>query len=266
MAESLELQESRPKRMKMESEAVVVGLLDLPNELLQNIFSNLSQFDVHRNVALVCKRFFEISRLPKLNENLKVNLVMDEDTGEIDTFFKIDKILKIFPACNLELNFMQELVTGYCYERIFPMRKLKRFAPSVKKLSMQFINASERDNFLYDMDMLSFKFENLESLVLDLRSADDEDYESPFRNHEYDDDAEWSGIQLAPSTIWKNISNLTYLRIKSNWEWRVPVRLFNTSQCHIFVKNVPYMMATDFDHGFGFYSYSFTQKSFLKDN
>ena len=219
--------------MKMESEAVVVGLLDLPNELLQNIFSNLSQFDVHRNVALVCKRFFEISRLPKLNENLKVNLVMDYDTGEIDTFLKIDKILRIFPACNLELNYIQELPTGSVYERLFPIRKLKRFASSVKKLSMKFKHIPERDNFLYDMNSLSFEFENLESLVLDLRSADDEDNESQWRNHEYDGAVtEWSGMQLAPPTIWEDFSNLTYLRIKSNWEWRVPVRLFNRMCTH----------------------------------
>ena len=76
---------------------------------------------------------------------------------------------------------------------------------------MKFKHGPERDNFLYDMNSLSFEFENLESLVLDLRSADDEDNESQWRNHEYDGVAsEWSGMQLAPPTIWEDFLSLQF--------------------------------------------------------
>ena len=234
MSESPELQESRPKRMKMESEAVI-GLLDLPSEVLQNIFSRLSHYDVQRNVALVCKRLLEISRLPKLCENVKVNLIMDEHTGETDVLFRIDKILKIFPACKLELSYVQgRKLDGHIYDRLFPIKKLERFASSVKTLSMDFVQSEVRDNFLYDMCELRFKFKNLESLALDLRRPDllDRDWSESislfrdFRNHDYMMDHEylrvkdWSGIQLAPPWIWENFSNLKHLRIKSNWQWR----------------------------------------------
>ena len=38
------------------------NLLDLPNEILAQIFSMLRQEDILRNVARVCKRFLEITR------------------------------------------------------------------------------------------------------------------------------------------------------------------------------------------------------------
>ena len=40
-----------------------IGILDVPNEILFQIFRQLTVQDVHQNVALVCKRFFRISRM-----------------------------------------------------------------------------------------------------------------------------------------------------------------------------------------------------------
>ncbi len=41
-------------------------LEDLPDEILLNIFGRLELNDVHQGVALVCKRFFQASRVPEL--------------------------------------------------------------------------------------------------------------------------------------------------------------------------------------------------------
>ena len=43
-----------------------INILDLPNEVLIKIFSNLSPEDIYKNVALVCSRFLEVTRSPKL--------------------------------------------------------------------------------------------------------------------------------------------------------------------------------------------------------
>ena len=43
-----------------------INILDLPNEVLLKIFSNLSPEDISQNVALVCNRFLEVTRSPKL--------------------------------------------------------------------------------------------------------------------------------------------------------------------------------------------------------
>ena len=43
-----------------------INILDLPNEVLLKIFSNLSPEDIYKNVALVCNRFLEVTRSSKL--------------------------------------------------------------------------------------------------------------------------------------------------------------------------------------------------------
>ena len=53
------------KKSKIEDvEASEIGILHLPNEILKIIFMKLPQYDVQRNLALVCKTFLDISRLP----------------------------------------------------------------------------------------------------------------------------------------------------------------------------------------------------------
>ena len=133
------------------------------------------------------------------------------------SFDKIYKVLRMFPASKLELNFIQDpSFSGYVHYSYHFMN----FDSSVKKLSLKFLEPHERDDFLYDMNDHIVRFKNLESLVLDVRSPDDWDIENGWRNHTDAEGEEWSGIQLAPTTIWENFSNLTHLRIKSNWEWR----------------------------------------------
>ena len=54
-------------RKKPKLNVQITGILDLPNEIIQKIFTYLWRDDLHGNVALVCRRFLEISRLAKQN-------------------------------------------------------------------------------------------------------------------------------------------------------------------------------------------------------
>ena len=55
------------------------SLLDLSNEVLETIFLKLPQFDVQHNVALVCRRFLDITRMPKMVQSVAV-VIEVEDT------------------------------------------------------------------------------------------------------------------------------------------------------------------------------------------
>ena len=47
-------------------------ILELPNEVLVQIFSKLTQENILENVALVCRRFFEITRLQRTLPIIKI--------------------------------------------------------------------------------------------------------------------------------------------------------------------------------------------------
>ena len=55
-----------------ESQDVLLNIQDLPNEILVQIFSKLAQDDILKSVALVCKRFLEVVRLPKVLPLIKI--------------------------------------------------------------------------------------------------------------------------------------------------------------------------------------------------
>ena len=64
MADS-KMSKSMAKLDLKESEEAV-NILNLPNEILVQIIINLAQDDILKSVALVCKRFLEVTRLPKI--------------------------------------------------------------------------------------------------------------------------------------------------------------------------------------------------------
>ena len=63
MSDSMAKEEPLFKKVKFDLPKM--RIMDLPNEILKKIFLHLKKKTVHFSVALVCKRFCEITRLPK---------------------------------------------------------------------------------------------------------------------------------------------------------------------------------------------------------
>ncbi len=57
----------------------MVDLEELPEEILLKIFSNVTIYELHNVVALVCKKFLRISRSPTIVKILKTNVLLDID-------------------------------------------------------------------------------------------------------------------------------------------------------------------------------------------
>ena len=150
------------------------GILDLPNEVLETIFLMLSQEDSQQNVALVCRRFLEITRSQNFVQDLKIELVpyesddqyIDQSRVKKSCWERVEKVLKIYPQCKIELHFetmssndpscyvVYDLI-GYSW-----MGDFTPFAASITKLTLSVIHDDLDDfsNFIV--------LENLEYLDL----------------------------------------------------------------------------------------------------
>ena len=188
--------EPEQKRMKMDSQER--GILDLPNEVLEPIFLMLSQHDIQQNVALVCRRFLEITRKPNFLETVKIRLIPKEnDNRDLakSCIEKIEKVLKIYPGCKLELFQAEEhKIVGYSW-----MKKFLPFASSIIELRVEsiFEDVEEFAHFIL--------FENLKCLDLDVSSTD-------FVGGDND------SIQDVGAEFWNNFPSLKSLRIFSDYE------------------------------------------------
>ena len=105
------------KQMKMDLPQV--GLMDLPNEILKMIFLCLKTKTIHQTVASVCKRFFELTRLPVFCETFHIEIkceLMDRDRIRKSCIERIEKLLKVFPDCT---QYLANVSTGHeNYQRI----------------------------------------------------------------------------------------------------------------------------------------------------
>ena len=105
-------------------------LEDMPNEVLENIFHQLSVYEVQHNLALVSKQFLKVSRIPGMVENIKIIIGLDCDDEEKNiAFAKAKSVVKIHPtakidmACSRNLNYFgvqsplieQELMLPYLF-------------------------------------------------------------------------------------------------------------------------------------------------------
>ena len=136
------------------------GILDLPNEVLETIFLMLSQEDSQQNVALVCRRFLEITRSQNFVQDLKIELAPDEtddryiDQSEVkkSCWERVEKVLKIYPQCKIELHFetmssndplwsyvVYDLI-GYSW-----MSNFSPFATSITKMTLSVIHYDLKD-------------------------------------------------------------------------------------------------------------------------
>ena len=130
-----------------------VTILDLPNEILAVIFSKLSQDDILKNVALVSKRFLEVSRL---RETIPY-IVFPRKNYWNDIYFNrivkgIRQCIKFYPQSFLYVN----LFWGIKYSNFY---KLRRVAPYIDAL----VGAMN-----FDCIKVPPKFKHLEYLGLDV--------------------------------------------------------------------------------------------------
>ena len=100
-----------------------IGLLDLPNEILEVILKYLKIDVIHLKAALVCKRFLEVTRLPTFWETFRVGFEYEQNRSkneqiEDSCLKKIKQILKLYPDC--QLSFITISHFGGSFWRNFP--------------------------------------------------------------------------------------------------------------------------------------------------
>ena len=115
------------KKLKLEAKYFGIGtILDLPPKILKLIFKKLPQFEVQNNIALVCKSFLDVTRLPEMVKSAKIKLSIENEENCLN---KIKHVLKFYD-CSLELEFKESMnMVG-----MFPLKKLKRHITAIKKL------------------------------------------------------------------------------------------------------------------------------------
>ena len=79
---------------------------DMPNEVLEKIFHQLSMYEVQHNLALVSKQFLKVSRIPGMVDNIKIII----GPGKITDVYKrtIDKKNLILSKKHRELEFEEK--------------------------------------------------------------------------------------------------------------------------------------------------------------
>ena len=168
--------------LDLKEDKSTVNILDLPNEILAKILTLLPQKDILQNVALVCKRFLEVSRLqgvlPIIQMPMRSNYWEIRDNAE-----KIGECVKIYQYSKLNLDWFESKSSD--------LKKLKHVASFVQSLeiTLQF-NCKNKPPL----------FENLTNLELDCS------YRCTLQNI----------IRL-----WERFPNLTSLKIKLIYRTRV---------------------------------------------
>ena len=155
----------------------VVNILNLPNEILVQIIIKLDQDDILKSVALVCKRFFEVTRLPKILPIINIQCQGDFE----EDLPRIQNCLAVYPKSQLHVVDLEiKLSLGH-------FEVLESVAPSIQKLKI---------TVDFDLDFPQPPlFENLKELEL-------EDFAY------LEDDFDFHGIGF-----WKQFPNLTSLKI-----------------------------------------------------
>ena len=160
------------------------GIMDLPDEILQNIFLKVSQYDVQRNLVLVCRRFKDITRNPVFAQDVKIESVLKERPFWAEPVFefpfcsirKMEQVREIYPNSTFELKCTsifkphdhKPLLIGYSW-----MKEFSRFANSIKKFTLALKHKS--------IDYTEIpRFENLDCLEIKIFSKGIEDFNAKF--------------------------------------------------------------------------------------
>ena len=119
-------------------------LFDLPDEILEKIFLQISTHDVQQNLAKVCKRFLKVSRLPTMVKNYSRTIKSFQDDEVAACLEEVKTVTRLFPAAKLELiyvdrskdPFYPQPLSGSLHRRrdFFRLENLRAFIPFVRKL------------------------------------------------------------------------------------------------------------------------------------
>ena len=191
------------------------GIMDLPDEVLEMIFLKLSRYDIQHNLALVCRRFLNITRRHVFVPSVVIgDSFIDSETNFPECCLeKIEKVKKVYPNCNIKLiclladEYDEHILPGYSW-----MKKFLPYDSSITELNLRW-----KHNWLDASDFLDFIFlENLESLDLDVSLTDKNDGPS---------------IQDVEAEFWKKFPNLKSLKIKSKYQECCPIVEFINRIC-----------------------------------
>lgn len=167
------------KKLNLEESKGTSTILDLPNEILALIFSKLSQEDILKNVALVSKRFLEVTRLQMTLPDISIK------TGLFEKIQPIKSCIKFYPYSQIHLRWIGEKYSKFL--------KIRRVASNIKSMDI----ALE-----FDCTRVPPKFKNLEYLSIE------EDFCGVF----------WKPYACNFEKIprfWKKFPNLSHLKIKT---------------------------------------------------
>ena len=151
-------------------------ILDLPNEILVEIFCKLSQEDILKNVALVSKRFLQVSRLHKTLPYIHF--------GYHRTYYALKLPKRIKLCCEFYPHSQIHISLHMWYSTFL---KIRRSAPYISHMKMV---------LEFDCTRVPPKFKNLTYLEL---------IEMPCSK-----DCKFEKIPK----FWKKFPNLTYLSIE----------------------------------------------------
>ena len=164
------------KKLNLEESKGTTAILDLPNEILALIFSKLSQEDILKNVALVSKRFLEVTRLQKTLPDISIK------TGLFKDIQSIKSCVKFYPYSQIHLR----------WEGVYSkFLKIRRMASNIKSMDI---------SLEFDCTRVPPKFKNLEYLSIE------EDFCGVF----------WKPYACNFEKIprfWKKFPNLSHLKI-----------------------------------------------------
>ena len=190
------------KQMKLDLPQT--GIMDLPNETLIKIFKCLKMKSVHQKVALVCKRFMNITRLPVFCETYSLAIwpiYVNYKVGYKLVDFclnRIKKVLKVFPDCKLELCYSSEEAEEEGSRGFFSsVKDLAPFQTSIVKLDLTFQGRLSSSDFSISKNI---SFANVKRLEMKI-------------NHYWSEGSFYISGAL-DSTLWHSFPNLTSLKIE----------------------------------------------------
>lgn len=209
--------EAVQKGIKMNSQKPEI--MDLPDEVLEMTFLKLSRYDIQHNLALVCRRFLNITRRRIFVPSVEIGKPFIESGMNFPECYleKIEKVKKVYPNCNILLNCLLkdesegDILPGYSW-----MKKFLPYDSSITKLTLRL-----EHNWQDTSDFLDFIFlENLESLDLDVSLTD---YRIGSKS-----------IQDVEAEFWKKFPNLKSLRVKTRLYNENPIAEFIDRICSTF--------------------------------
>ena len=181
-----------------------IGILDVPNEILFQIFRQLTIQDVQQNVALVCKRFFRISRMDGMVTSL-VEMEFDFFSNELEVEKNVSKIrllLEQHPRAQLKLKFREQPEKPSSHNNVYQVARLSSSVQSIKAIKFVFNSNLTLSPFAAE-EMIPFEAVEELEITKDERGNWKSLYYSPMSKS--------SRLLFLSTQFWRNFPNLKSL-------------------------------------------------------